>query len=270
MSGRDAYEDEMAFLRRLNFEDDEIARFALALRASLPRAPASELTAAMIPRLAHVARAAGNGASADATTTDVIPAAGPADTARPRRRLALVGRIAIAVALLPLLTAGLAVAGVRLPDAAVSAFESVGVDLPNQTESDHRGVSSDDDDADPGAGGAEGAAGGDEAGAGRDKGAGRADGKGQDQASSHGSSKGNGPPAHSNAGGNGGGSANAHGGNPNAKGGNPNAGGGGSNAGGGNANGGGGSSNRPESPPGGSGGQANSGSAGGQGGGKTK
>src|SRR3954469_9240479 len=51
---------------------------------------------------------------------------------RPRSRLALVARVGIAVALIPLVLAGLAFAGVTVPGAARSAFESVGITLPNQ------------------------------------------------------------------------------------------------------------------------------------------
>jgi hypothetical protein len=44
----------------------------------------------------------------------------------------LVARVGIAVALIPLVLAGLAFAGVSMPDAARSAFHSVGITLPNQ------------------------------------------------------------------------------------------------------------------------------------------
>lgn len=51
---------------------------------------------------------------------------------RPRSRRALVARVAIAVAAIPLLFAGLAVAGVTVPSPARSAFDAVGITLPNQ------------------------------------------------------------------------------------------------------------------------------------------
>jgi hypothetical protein len=82
-----------------------------------------------------------------------------------RRRLALAARIAFAVALLPLLSAGLAVAGVTLPGPAQSAFERVGIELPNQagggeaTDDDGDGGTDDpeaDDKAKPGEPGAKG------------------------------------------------------------------------------------------------------------------
>jgi hypothetical protein len=53
----------------------------------------------------------------------------------------LVARIAIAVAAIPALFAGLAVAGVKLPGPADSAFESVGIELPNQeADGDEQGT----------------------------------------------------------------------------------------------------------------------------------
>ncbi|HEX5893844.1 MAG TPA: hypothetical protein VFY33_03365, partial [Solirubrobacterales bacterium] len=51
----------------------------------------------------------------------------------------MVARVGIAVALLPLLLAGLAVAGVTVPDPARSAFETIGVELPNQPDESSRG-----------------------------------------------------------------------------------------------------------------------------------
>lgn len=122
MSYDDAFQDEMGFLRRPE-RDPELAEFAGAVRAALlpPKAPGSAL---IVPRLAEAARA-----SAPAVTAPVATRA-PA----PRRRLGLAARIAFAVALLPLLSAGLAVAGVKLPGPAQSAFESIGIELPNQAD----------------------------------------------------------------------------------------------------------------------------------------
>ncbi|MBM3666693.1 MAG: hypothetical protein FJW90_04305, partial [Actinobacteria bacterium] len=62
MSGRDAYEDEMAFLRRLSLEDPDAAEFALLLRRALPQEPSGTLTATIVPRLAQAARGSANGA----------------------------------------------------------------------------------------------------------------------------------------------------------------------------------------------------------------
>ncbi|HZA57899.1 MAG TPA: hypothetical protein VE523_01785, partial [Solirubrobacterales bacterium] len=134
---------------------------------------------------------------------------------RPRHRLALVARIAVAVALLPLLTAGLAVAGVRLPDAAADAFDSVGVDLPNQAaseDSNGTGGSAGDEDragarvpGDEDRAGDSGEATSEPGAAGRanaDEKRGVDNGEGQGKVPSHAGD--GGPPSHSNAGGSGG------------------------------------------------------------------
>ena len=152
MSRGDAYEEEMGFLRRLTTDDEErliagdapvggelaeVAGFARALRASASQnvPPAS---AALIARLAETARASAG------TTQEHRPVR----PARPRRRLALVARVAVAVATVPLLFAGLAFAGVNLPGPADEAFESVGVELPNQTaDDDTEGTAKDGDSA---------------------------------------------------------------------------------------------------------------------------
>jgi hypothetical protein len=101
-----------------------------ALRAAVPTEPDPRLRAELVPRLAATARASTLEAETRSmrrgTTTTAVAAR------RPRSRRALVARVAIAVALIPLLFAGLAVAGVTVPSPARSAFESVGIDLPNQ------------------------------------------------------------------------------------------------------------------------------------------
>lgn len=164
MSGGDAYEDEMAFLR--GHDDTEPAAFAGALRAALvpPEAPNARR---LVPMLAETARAS----AAEASTRRIRA---------PRRRIAIAARIAFAVALLPVLSAGLAVAGVKLPEPAQSAFERVGIELPNQADESASeeavpggsGESSaggaQDEPAGPGAGGRENAAG--KRGHGKDKG----------------------------------------------------------------------------------------------------
>jgi hypothetical protein len=113
VSGNGAYEGEM----------NDVALFESALRAAVPTRPDPRLGAALVPRLAEVARAAM--IEAETHTT-------PRRTAAPRSRFALVARVGIAVALIPLVLAGLAFAGVTVPGPARSAFESVGITLPNQ------------------------------------------------------------------------------------------------------------------------------------------
>jgi hypothetical protein len=137
VSGDGAFEDEMEFLRRTP-ADDDLAAFAAAVRVTLLDEPDRTAFATLVPRLAETARASAAEGADRGGTTERRPAA-----RRPRWAPAL--RVAIAIALVPLLTAGLAVAGVKLPAAADDAFESVGVELPNQAASDDGG------DAAPGA-----------------------------------------------------------------------------------------------------------------------
>jgi hypothetical protein len=122
MSGNGAYEDEM-----------NVALFENALRAAVPTRPDPRLAANLVPRMAAMARAA----TLEAETHPLRPR-----TAAPRSRFALVARVGIAVALIPLVLAGLAFAGVSMPSPARSAFESVGITLPNQPSSDNEGTSS--------------------------------------------------------------------------------------------------------------------------------
>ena len=120
MSGNGAYEGEM----------NDVAMFESALRAAVPTQPDPRIGADLVPRLAQMARTgtfAGGGAPPAASTT-YLP------RRRPRRRL--VARVGIAVAAIPLLFAGLAAAGVTVPEPARDAFEAVGVDLPNQPAGD--------------------------------------------------------------------------------------------------------------------------------------
>jgi hypothetical protein len=118
VSGDGAYEDEMK----------NVALFENALRAAVPTRPNPELGVTLVPRLAEIARTA----TLEAETHSVR-----ARAAAPRSRLALVARVGIAVALIPLVLAGLAFAGVHLPAPARSAFDSVGISLPNQPSSDN-------------------------------------------------------------------------------------------------------------------------------------
>lgn len=122
MSGNGANPDEMAFLHN-PAADPELAEFATALRAELVRAPDRAGGAALVPKLAEQARlSAARGPSPAAVQS----------SARSRRGLAV--KLGIAAVSVPLLTAGLAVAGVKLPDPAQSAFERVGIELPNQEQ----------------------------------------------------------------------------------------------------------------------------------------
>jgi cell division protein FtsN len=120
VSTNGAYPDEMR----------EAALFTDALRAAVPFRPSRELTATVVPQLAAAARTATLEAE---TQTAGRPATAPVR----RSRRALVAKVAIAVALIPLLLAGLAFAGVTVPAPARDAFDSVGITLPNQP-SDHR------------------------------------------------------------------------------------------------------------------------------------
>jgi hypothetical protein len=120
MSSNGAGKGEM----RLPFRDDEqLGAYADALRATLLMEPDPARSAELIPRLAATARAS--------LVTE--PLARPRHTgARRHTRLGLFARAGVAVALVPALFAGLAVAGVKLPDAVDAPFEAIGVDLPNQ------------------------------------------------------------------------------------------------------------------------------------------
>jgi hypothetical protein len=120
MNGNGAYEDEMK----------EVVLFENALRAAVPTRPDPRIGAALVPRLAEVARTA----TIEAETQRTRPRA-----SAPRSRLTLVARVGIAVALIPLVLAGLAFAGVTVPGPARDAFDSVGITLPNQP-ADHSGA----------------------------------------------------------------------------------------------------------------------------------
>jgi hypothetical protein len=113
LSGNGAYEGEM----------NDLVLFENALRAAVPTRPDPAIGTALVPRLADVARAA---------TLEAETRRTPSRTRTPRSRLALVARVGIAVALIPLVLAGLAVAGVTVPGPARDAFHAVGIALPNQ------------------------------------------------------------------------------------------------------------------------------------------
>ncbi len=164
-------------------ERGELEPLVLAIRASVPAQPSPELEPWLVPRLAEAARASGAAAGAETTT-----ALSPARRARaPWSRRALAAKVAVAAALVPMLAAGLAVAGVTLPGPARSAFERVGIDLPNQSAVDDSSTSA----GDEGAGGDEAAASGDHQGSkggeGEDAGSGKpSKGSGKSHGRGHG------------------------------------------------------------------------------------
>jgi hypothetical protein len=115
-------------------EMNEVALFRDALRAAVPAQPDRELAASIVPRLAATARSSTIEAEARTSRpTERLRSAGP----RWRRPVVAV---AIAIALIPVLLAGLAVAGVTVPRPARDAFDSVGISLPNQPSHHHAGA----------------------------------------------------------------------------------------------------------------------------------
>jgi hypothetical protein len=120
VNGNGAYPSEM----------QEAIVFMDALRAAVPTEPDPRLRAELVPRLAGTARASTLEAETRVMRRGTTTAVGSG--MRPRSRRALVARVAIAVALIPLVLAGLAFAGVTVPSPARSAFDSLGINLPNQ------------------------------------------------------------------------------------------------------------------------------------------
>ena len=110
MSDNGAYESEMK----------DVVVFESALRAAVRTQPDPGLATTLVPRLAAAARAS----TVEAETTALRRGS--------RSRRALVARVGIAVALIPLVLAGLAFAGVTVPQPARSVFHAVGITLPNQ------------------------------------------------------------------------------------------------------------------------------------------
>ena len=107
--------------------DGETVTFVRALRAAIPEQPDPALEAELGPALAVAAHGATLDAGSAGTTTITAPAAAP----RWRLRVAA---LAACLALIPILPAGLALAGMTLPGAVDDAYDAVGVNLPNQTE----------------------------------------------------------------------------------------------------------------------------------------
>jgi hypothetical protein len=142
----------MSLLRRINDEQAErllaglgpdqngapdhgdVASFVRALALTVPADPGPEYEAGLVPRLAETARVASG--AVDAAPTATLRERG--GVRRPRLRFAT----AIAVAaLVPAFVTGLAFAGVTLPEPARSAFERVGIELPNQAAVDESATS---------------------------------------------------------------------------------------------------------------------------------
>jgi hypothetical protein len=122
VNGDGAYQSEM----------NEVALFERALRVAVPTRPDPLIARDLVPRLARLAHAATIEAETQASSWG-------ARVAGRRSRLALVARVGIAVALIPLVLAGLAFAGVTVPGPARDAFDSVGITLPNQPSEGHGG-----------------------------------------------------------------------------------------------------------------------------------
>ena len=94
---------------------EELASFVSLVKTTVPTRPDPASERALIVRLAETARLAGEGAGADTTPMRSVRGTGW------RPRLALAAKVAAAVALLPAATAGLALAGVTLPEPAREA-----------------------------------------------------------------------------------------------------------------------------------------------------
>jgi hypothetical protein len=102
---------------------NDVSEFMNAMRAAVVAEPDPRIGAELVPRLAAAARAS------------TIEAETRATRRSPRSKLGMLARVGIAVAAIPLLFAGLAVAGVTVPHVAQSAFDRVGIELPNQPSS---------------------------------------------------------------------------------------------------------------------------------------
>lgn len=104
------------------FEDEpmnaETRQFLEAAARELREPPAPGLEAGLVPRLAAIA-----------ATSAPEPGKAPA-AHRPLRRLPL--RVGVAAAAVLASTAGLAVAGIKLPGPIDRGFEKIGIELPNQ------------------------------------------------------------------------------------------------------------------------------------------
>jgi hypothetical protein len=147
-----AYGDDMAGFLRLSDEDVErlfrglapegdedlrdLASFLVDATESLSRSPRSEVTARHLARLAE---AVGSAESQGSPQPHATKTGGSLARSAERRgfmrhrTVRWAAKVAVGAASLVVMTAALALAGVDLPGtAAETAFESVGVDLPNQ------------------------------------------------------------------------------------------------------------------------------------------
>jgi hypothetical protein len=106
---------------------EQLAAFVRGLGATVPRGGVSP-DPVLITRLAD---AAAGGAGAPVAAPERLRTRG-----RRRLRAGLIARVGIAVAMVPVLFAGLAVAGVTLPGPARDAFDRLGLELPNQASDD--------------------------------------------------------------------------------------------------------------------------------------
>jgi len=151
--GLDAYGDDMARFQRLSDEDVErlfrgrppeadqdlhdLATFLADASESLARPPRSEIEATHLALLAEAVRSRHAAAMGSSLPIATRPGASAGLTRRRvpmrLRTVRLAAKVAGAAALMVILTAALAFAGVDLPGtAAETAFQTVGVDLPNQ------------------------------------------------------------------------------------------------------------------------------------------
>lgn len=114
--------------------NQELARFVGEVRAAYTQGPAEPIAQA------HVAAIAAAAQSLAVPPQESSSVASPPEKPRrrnwrmPRRRLALLTAGVVVGA--PLFTAGLAVAGVNLPDVARAPFDQLGIHLPNQASAD--------------------------------------------------------------------------------------------------------------------------------------
>jgi hypothetical protein len=152
VSGHDAFDREMGVPNRIGDQEverllsragaavettdekRELASFVTALRVAVREQPDRDVEASLVPRLATVARSANERAAAESTV--VLTPLRAEERGAAWRRLALFARVAVAAVLVPALLAGLAFAGVTLPQPAQDAFERLGIDLPNQSAVD--------------------------------------------------------------------------------------------------------------------------------------
>lgn len=117
-------------------DGNDAAAFLRYLRTLYHEDPAASVEAAHFAAIAREAGAENAGADSPPASPKPTPAPQGRRRGRPRTRLRLaLVTVALAVAA-PLGTAGLAVAGIPLPDLARAPFEELGIELPNQSAVD--------------------------------------------------------------------------------------------------------------------------------------